>query len=93
MTKKEGMLLASRALALYLLCWGFSDITYLPQELLSARHHYGSHDYWLTYYSIELTFRIVRIVGLFAAALWLYSCGKPVESFFFPHEVEAAEHN
>lgn len=91
MTKKEGVLLASRALTLYLLCWGLSDLTYLPQELLSARHHYGTHDYWLTYYCIELSFRTVRIIALFAAAMWLYSCGKQVEAFFFPHEAESAE--
>jgi hypothetical protein len=86
MTKREGILLTSRALTLYLLCWGLSDLTYLPQELLSARHHYGTHDYWFTYYGIELSFRIVRIVALFAAAMWLYSCGKQVEAFFFPQE-------
>jgi hypothetical protein len=91
MTKKEGILLASRALTLYLLCWGLSDLTYLPQELLSARHHYAAHDYWLTYYAFELTFRIIRIVALFAAAMWLYSCGKQVESFFFPRDAEASE--
>src|SRR3954464_10380643 len=60
MTKKEGILLASRALTLYLLCWGLSDLTYLPQELLSARHHYAAHDYWLTYYVFELTFESSR---------------------------------
>jgi hypothetical protein len=78
-------------LTIYLLCWGLSDLTYLPQELLSVRSHYGAHDYWLTYYGIELTFRIVRIIALFAAAIWLYSCGKQVEDFFFPHETEVAE--
>lgn len=91
MTKKEGVLLASRALALYLLCWGLSDLTYVPQEFLSARYRFGTHGYLLTYNIIELTFRIIRIVALFAAAMWLYSCGKQVEGFFFPHQAEASE--
>jgi hypothetical protein len=86
MTKKEGVLLASRAFALYLVFWGLSDVTYLPQNLLSLRYHYAAHGYWLTYYCIEFTFRVVRIIALFAAANWLYTSGKRVEGFFFPPE-------
>jgi uncharacterized membrane protein len=87
MTRKEGVLLASRAFALYLLCWALSDLTYVPQTLLSLRHHSSvliTRDYWSAYYGVELTFRIVRIVALFGVASWLYRCGRRVEDFLLP---------
>jgi hypothetical protein len=86
MTKKEGVLLAGRAFALYLVCWGAERCHISTQNLLSLRYHYAAHGYWSTYYCVELTFRVVRIIALFAAASWLYTCGKRVEGFFFPPE-------
>jgi hypothetical protein len=89
MTRKEGVLLASRALSVYLLCWGLSDVTYLPQYLLSVGHHSVAligHDYWSTYYSLGFAFHVVRIIALFAAASWFYRCGARVQGFFFPSE-------
>lgn len=89
MTKREGILLASRALAFYLLCWALSDITYLPQYLLSYRHHSSvliATDYWSTYHALAFWFHIVRIVALLAAASWLYRCGERVQRFFLPVE-------
>jgi hypothetical protein len=89
MTRREGLFLASRAFALYLLCWGLSDVTYLPQVLLSVKHHSSvllSEDYWSRYYLADLAFHILRIVALFTTAGWLYRCGPRVESYFFPPE-------
>jgi hypothetical protein len=89
MTKNEGVLLASRAFALYLVCWGLSDITYLPQYLLSYRHHSSvliATDYWSTYHALAFWFHIVRIVALLAAAGRLYHCGERVQRFFLPIE-------
>ncbi len=82
-------MLASRAFALYLLCWGLSEVTDLPQVLLSVKHHSSvliSQDYWSRYYLVDLAFHIVRVVALFATAGWLYRCGPRVENYFFPPE-------
>jgi hypothetical protein len=93
MTKKEGILLASRALSVYLLCWALSDMSYLPQYLLSIGHHSFAligHEYWSTYYFLGFAFHVVRIIALFAAASWFYHCGVRVEEFFFPSEEPGA---
>jgi hypothetical protein len=47
MTKRDAVVLASRALALYLICWALSDITHLPQIILEFRHHgtAAAHDF------------------------------------------------
>lgn len=89
MTRREGLLLASRAFALYLVCWGLSDVTYLPQLLLSLKHHSSvliSQDYWWRYYLVVLSFHTLRVVALLATAGWLYRCGAGVEAFLLPSE-------
>ena len=89
MTRKDGVLLASRAFALYLLCWALTDLTYLPQEVLGFRHHGG--DYLFTYYAVGVGFRVVRIIVLLAVMNWLFKGGRSVESFFFPGESRASD--
>jgi hypothetical protein len=39
MSQKEAVLLVSRALALYLLCWVFSELSNIPVLLFSLAHH------------------------------------------------------
>jgi uncharacterized membrane protein len=89
MTRREALLLASRALALYLLCWALTEVTYLPQRLFSLTHRSSvliSRDYLSTYDLVGLWFHALRIVALFATAAWLYRGGAPVEAFFLPPE-------
>ncbi len=33
------MVLVARAVALYLLCWMFSELTYMPTRILEVYHH------------------------------------------------------
>jgi|SRR5690348_17091616 len=86
MNKREAVVLASRAVALYLICWALSDITYLPQVIVEFRHHgtAANHDFWWNYYRVDLTFYVVRIVALFVAAEWLIKCGEGVYKYFLP---------
>ena len=91
MTKKEAVMLASRALALYLICWGLSDVIYLPQLALDLQRHWHRSsvlmpDYWWTYYRVGMVMHLVRILALFAAAGWLLKCGKTVQRFFLSSE-------
>ena len=89
MTRREGLLLASHAFALYLLSWGLSDVSYLPEHLHSFTHHSSvliSEDYWWRHDLLSLSLLIMRIVALFATAGWLYRCSPRVEAYFFPPE-------
>ncbi len=85
MTRRDAVVLASRALALYLICWALNDVTALPQLVIALRHHtgvLGTHDSWWDYYRVESTFYVVRIVGLFLTAEWLIKCGDGVYRYF-----------
>jgi hypothetical protein len=88
MSKRDAVVIVSRAFALYFLCWAISDVTYLPSSIswLSFHASRGSvlapdaslrnHDV------ISLSFLVLRIVLLFTAAAWMYRCGPRVEAFF-----------
>ena len=39
MSTKQAVTIVSRALAVYLLFWFLSDLTYLPSDLFSLWHH------------------------------------------------------
>ena len=86
MTRKEAVVLASRVVAFYLICWAVSDITRLPQEIIAFRHHgtAEAHDWLWNLYRAELTFYVVRIVALFITAEWLIKCGEGIQKFFLP---------
>lgn len=90
MDKREAVMLASRALALYLICWALSDITHLPQIILEFRHHgtAAAHDFSWNYYRVDLTFYIVRIVALLVTAEWLIKGGNGVHKYFLPSDPE-----
>jgi hypothetical protein len=94
MTRREGLLLASRAFALYLLCWGLSEVSYLPQRIVLLRHHTSvlTSPTWSlsTYDVVGLSFHMVRIVALFATASWLCRGGKGVETFLLPTDTPPA---
>lgn len=91
MTKREAVSVASRVVALCLICWALTDVTYLPQVILEFRHHgtAANHDFWWNYYRVDLTFYVVRIVVLFVAAEWLIKCGDGVYRYFLPLERES----
>jgi hypothetical protein len=83
-TRQEGIVLASRAFGFYLTVWGLVEVTYLPQALLSFLHHAGPRDYLWTYYGLNLSIYLVRVVGLLVAARWLLKGGTAVAEFFLP---------
>ena len=91
MTRKEALLLISRAIAIYLLCWAVDALTYLPERLFAFAHHASlnglvSENYLRNYYFVGLALLFVRIVALFALANWFYQCGPKVENLFFASE-------
>jgi hypothetical protein len=85
---KEAVSIASRALAVYLLFWFLSDLTYLPSNLFSLWHHrnmLGATE-WTIYLRnsevISLSFRLLRMVALFFAVQWFYRAGPAVQGYF-----------
>lgn len=88
MSKKEPVLLVSRAFALLLISWALVEVTYLPERLFALSHHMSQHsvlamhDYLSSYYLIITAFNVVRMVALFLAAALFWRCGPRVEALF-----------
>ena len=84
----RSIVLVARAVALYLLCWMGSELTYLPDRIYRLYHYVRSERiatgerYFQNTYVIELGFALIRILGLFLVAGWLYRCGPRVRAFF-----------
>ena len=87
MTEKNVVLVA-RAVALYLLCWIGGDLTYLPNRIYGLYHYVRSEhvstgqQYLQNTYVLEVGFALIRVLGLFLVAGWLYRCGPRVRAFF-----------
>ena len=90
MSREEAVQLASRALALLMVVWALTTLTYLPVTLVGLIHHLrqGSillpHDYWTNYYLAALISEIVRFLGQCLAAIWFWKYGPGVRSALFP---------
>jgi hypothetical protein len=97
MTKKDGILLVSRAMTLYLVLWVLSDLTYVPERLFSFFHYAklpnasANEHYLRGYYFIILVSLVARIVALSILARWIHKCGPSVESLFLPAKPGLAE--
>jgi hypothetical protein len=94
MSRKDAVVLASRALALLLVLWALTDVSYLPEYVHSLIHHSNQesvltpHGYWFYYYLVRLASLLVRIVGYSIAARWLFKGGPRVEELFLPSAPE-----
>jgi hypothetical protein len=91
MSRKELVLLVSRAFALLLVTWAFVEVTYLPDRVFALSHHLRqasvlamSSDYWSNYYLILTVFNVLRMLALFFAAALFWRCGPRVEALFSP---------
>ncbi len=91
MPKKELVLIASRAISLYLVFWSLGNLGNIP-SLLFAISHYSSQpsspgqDYVYKFHLIQFISQIVVSTGLFLAAVWTYRCGPKIEAFLSPSE-------
>jgi hypothetical protein len=88
-TKAELVQVVSRLFALFLLAWAIANITYLPQYLHSAIHHFnrtslGDGDYWTRFYVLEIASLALRTACLFLAAMIFWKCGPRVAKIFLP---------
>ena len=91
MSRKELVLLVSRAFALLLITWALVEVTYLPERVFALSHHLRqssvlatSRDYWSSYYLMLTGFNVVRMLALFFAAVLFWRCGPRVEALLSP---------
>ena len=80
MTRKEAVLLVSRALAVIQFITALLEILYLPERFISLNHHarvistIGASEvgnYFLTYDRVGMAFLFARIAGLLTLTLVL----------------------
>ena len=97
MSRREIIVLVSRALAIIQIVTALLELTGLPQELLGLFHHilpiqkpvFG--DYWSRYYMEAVLSLIARIAICSFAALLFWGCGPKIEKFLMPSERGEAE--
>jgi hypothetical protein len=96
MTRREIVVLVSRALAIIQLMSALIEITYIPDYLLNLFHHiiplqfpfFG--DYWSRYYMEALLALVARVAILLLAALLLWKCGPKIEQMLLPRDAAPA---
>ena len=92
MSKKDCLVLVTRALAFIQLISALSDITYLPEKLMLVQLHFRRQDVLGTYDPmfkpdlVDALSMVIRIGILLLAALLLLQAGPRVEAWFFPSE-------
>jgi hypothetical protein len=91
MTKKELVLVTSRAFAMYLIIWALSDLSYISLDIFAAKHYSAlPGEYLDRYHRMELYHRLMMIVVLFLGSVWFYRCGPVLERFFSSDESQDA---
>lgn len=96
MTRREIVVLVSRAIAVIQWMSALIEITYLPAYLLNLFHHLSPleapyfGDYWSRYYMEELLALIARISILLLAGLTLWKCSPKIEERLLPRDAAAA---
>ena len=92
-TRRDSLILASRALAIFLLVNAFTALSYLPETFHSFRHYAdgiastSGSEYLRHHYLIALGFAITRIIGYALMASWLFRCGPEIEEWLLPEHM------
>src|ERR1700730_11537043 len=90
MSRRQLVLLVSRALALLFISSAFSEVTYLPELFFAFFHYFRQNSVLLgsnftsNYYLIITAFLVLRILAYLLAAALLWRCGPRVEGLFSP---------
>jgi hypothetical protein len=94
MSRKEAVILVSRALAIIQLVTAMLDITYLPEWFVSLHHHErliealgisNTEEYWRSYDQVGVGFLFARIAGLLVLTLIFWNCGPWFERILLPN--------
>jgi uncharacterized membrane protein len=97
MSRKEAVLLVSRALSILQLIYALMELTYLPVRLASLLHHTahinalwpsGYDDFWGGYYRLDIAFLFARVTICLVVAFLFWNCGPWVERLLLPKTEE-----
>jgi len=85
LTKRDLVLVASRAMALYLIFWALDHLSYVPVDAFSLSHYrslQGGGQSYLYVYTLIVLIRHISYAGLlFVASVWVYRCGPTISRF------------
>jgi hypothetical protein len=86
-TKKDLVVIASRAIALYLIFWALDNLSYVPVDAFALSHYSAlPQEYVYKYHLVLLSHHLLASVLFFVGVIWVYRCGPSVESFLSPSE-------
>ena len=95
MSRRDGIVLAARTLALLLTVWALSELSALPGQVHSFLHYLNREpsssatvQYYRHYYLLSSGFLFTRFVGFSLMARWLFKVGPEVEEVLLPAEGE-----
>ena len=95
MSRREVVILVSRAIAIIQFISAVLNVSYLPDRLFSFLHYVGTvgdilgaNGYWATSYRIEIGFLFVRVIFLLVLTALFWNCGPWVESLLAPKKPE-----
>jgi hypothetical protein len=97
MTRKEAVLLVSRALSILQLIYALMELTYLPVRFASLLHHTtrisafgpsGYDDFWSGYYRVDIAFLFARVTICLVVAFLFWNCGRWIERILSPKNVD-----
>jgi hypothetical protein len=84
-TKRDLILVASRAMALYLIFWALDHLSYVPVDAFAVSHYgslqTGRQNYLYMESLILLIRHIIYAVFLFVASVWIYRSGPTISRF------------
>lgn len=91
MTKRDLVLVASRAMALYFVFWALDNLSWVPLYSLSVSHYgslptTGGQNYLYIHYLILLIRHLSFAIALFIASVWVYRCGPTISRFLLSPE-------
>ena len=95
MSRKEAVLLVSRALAIIQFVTALLDISYLPERFISLYHHErvvsvlataGTDTYFQTLDRVGMVFMLMRIAGLLILTVVFWNCGSWFERVLLPKQ-------
>jgi hypothetical protein len=91
MSREEAITLASRTLAVLIMVWTLTDISYLPGSIYAFLHYsnvelssQSATEYYRHANLMSLSFLVVRIIGYLLLMRWLFKDGPEVAELLLP---------
>lgn len=95
MSREDGVILASRTLALLLLVWALAELSNLPASFYAFRHYWNvdlraasETEYYRHSHLMALSFLVGRIIAFSLLSRWLFRGGPEVLEMLLPADVQ-----